>query len=920
MTTTGTRSAAADPLLNQYVWLSPGELFEHQPTVRLDYNVTNRHRLSGSFSVISATRDPDYLNGYDVRFPGALNYARFTSTRPILSASLRSTFGRNVVNELRGGMTAFYGASRFGDESTNGPQSYADQDGYAIDFDANIGLTNWWVRNAPTWRSAPTYSIEDTVTWQRGAHSLNFGGSYLRSTAEEFGQQMVPGANLGMSTIFDPAIGLFTTANFPGASSGQLADARDLYSLLTGRVISVTGQAALDAETNKYVAFGPRIRAGQISVFGMFLQDSWKVRPTLTLTGGLRWDVQTPFSAANDVMSAATMASVCGISGLGPGGTSSKCNFLQPGASGGVYPEFIQLTQGTEGYQTDWNNIAPSASVAWRPNVQDGFLRTLLGDPEQGTLRAGWSVAYERQGLAEFTSIYGPNPGSTLSLTRDTNTGLVPPGESWPVLFSQKDRLYQAPFPESPTFPILARANRADSMYAFAPDIQVGRAQTWMIGFQRSITRDMAMEVRYVGTRGSNQWSDLDYNSIRGENIVANKFIDEFRLAMANLAANNASGVSSRAGSFAYFGPGTGTNPLPIYLAYFNGSKDAANPSAYTGGTSTWSSATFANRLSPAAPAPLTAAGDLDGNSTRRANAAAAGYPANFFIVNPDVASDVVYDSGAFSDYHALQLELRRRLSRGLSFNVNYQYAREAGSAFDGFSFGRTMVAQGGVRHAFKAQADWQIPVGRGKRYGRDLHPILNGLIGGWSINGVGRVQQRALNLGSVRLVGMTLDELQEMYKYYFRPNPTSGLTEVWMLPEDVILNTRRAYSVSTTTLDGYSTSLGPPQGKYIAPANTKDCLQIKGGDCGVSRTNFLSAPWFGRFDLGFTKRFDIRGPMNIEVRFDLLNAFDAVNFDPVANPGSGATIFQTTTAYRDPSNTYDPGGRLGQIMIRFNW
>ena len=76
-----------------------------------------------------------------------------------------------------------------------------------------------------------------------------------------------------------------------------------------------------------------------------------------------------------------------------------------------------------------------------------------------------------------------------------------------------------------------------------------------------------------------------------------------------------------------------------------------------------------------------------------------------------------------------------------------------------------TMVEQGGVRHAFKMQADWQIPVGRGKRFGRDMHPVLNGIIGGWSINGVGRVQQRVLNLGSVRLVGMTLDDLQEMYK-----------------------------------------------------------------------------------------------------------------------------------------------------------
>ncbi len=59
---------------------------------------------------------------------------------------------------------------------------------------------------------------------------------------------------------------------------------------------------------------------------------------------------------------------------------------------------------------------------------------------------------------------------------------------------------------------------------------------------------------------------------------------------------------------------------------------------------------------------------------------------------------------------------------------------------------------------------------------------------------------------------------------------------------------------------------------------------------------------------------------MNFEVRFDLLNLFDNINFNPVANPGSGATIFKVTSAYTDASNTYDPGGRIGQLMFRFNW
>ena len=57
-----------------------------------------------------------------------------------------------------------------------------------------------------------------------------------------------------------------------------------------------------------------------------------------------------------------------------------------------------------------------------------------------------------------------------------------------------------------------------------------------------------------------------------------------------------------------------------------------------------------------------------------------------------------------------------------------------------------------------------------------------------------------------------------------------------------------------------------------------------------------------------------------------MLNVFDNINFNPVDlddNPQAAATsadLFQVTSAYRDPSNTYDPGGRLGQIMFRINW
>lgn len=925
--TDGTVSQNSDPLLQTFAWQSPGELFEHQPTLKIDFNINDNHRLSGSTQAIWAKRDPDYLNGADARFPGAPVYRLFSSSRPLHTLALRSVLSQNLVSELRGGITAMGGKSSFGDITSNGPQNFEDQGGYAIDFDANIGLTNWHVENNMSWRSAPTISLAESLTWQRNSHSVNFGGEITHVTAWENAQQFVPGINLRFNTTSDPAIGLFTggaSGNFPGASAAQLSDARDLYAMLTGRVGGVTGQAALDAATNKYVAFGPRRREGVINMYSLFAQDSWRTTPTLTLNAGLRWDLQMPFAAGNDTMSAATMESVCGMSGLGDGGTYSKCNFA-PGASGGVVPQFVQLKKGTNGYNTDWNNFAPNVGVAWRPNVQDGVLRTILGDPDQATFRGGYSVAYERQGMSIFTGLYGANPGSTLSLTRDESTGLVGTGESWPVLLSQKDRLYNAPFPQTASFPIAIRPNRADSLSAFAPDIKIGHAETWSIGFQRAITTDMAVDVRYVGTRGRNQWSSLNYNDRDYSNIAANGFLDEFKLAVQNLQANNASGIATRTGSIAYFGPGSGTNPLPIYLAYLEGRSDATNPAAYSNSTASWRSSAVTQDIVHTWPDPFSSIVDLDGNLTRRNNAIKAGLPANFFVPNPDANAVNVTDSGAFSDYHALQIDMRRRLSRGLSASINYQYAIERGSAFDGFHYGRTMVQGGNLRHAIKTQWDWTVPVGRGQRFGSNMNPFLDAVLGGWSMNGVGRVQASVINFGNLRMVGMTKDDLQKMYKHDIRINPANGLETVYMLPDDVILNTRRAYNIDPTSVTGYS-ALGVPEGRYFAPPDFGDCIQLRAGDC-EPRTLLIRAPWFTRFDMGVTKKFPIKGTTNIEVRFDVLNVFDNINFDnagasdsTATRAGSGAGIFQTTGFYDDPSNTYDPGGRLGQIMFRFNW
>ena len=116
---------------------------------------------------------------------------------------------------------------------------------------------------------------------------------------------------------------------------------------------------------------------------------------------------------------------------------------------------------------------------------------------------------------------------------------------------------------------------------------------------------------------------------------------------------------------------------------------------------------------------------DLDGNADRVATTRSPPVcRANFFVVNPHADQVDVSDSGAFSNYHALQLELRRRLSRGLSFNGSYQYALEGGSAFLGFHYGRVMnpVAQRPSRDQDAVGLD---DPGRPRpTFGRNMNPV----------------------------------------------------------------------------------------------------------------------------------------------------------------------------------------------------
>jgi hypothetical protein len=894
--------------LQQIDFKSPGRYVNHLPTMRVDFNLSQRHRLSGSYWWQMVNRFPDIQNTGEPQIPGLPNYADYESIRTVGSVTLRSTLSSQLVNEVVGGWQwspGWFNANIVASQFDN-------QAGYSLGFP--LGATSATRATNPNERYQTNYDFKDTVSWLKGNHSLSFGGGFTRVMQNNSSLTVVPSIGFGIQTGLDPAESMFNTTNFPGASNNNLSDARALYAFLTGRVTSIGATAFLNEETNQYEYLGRQDSRGYQDTWNAFVQDSWKIKPTVTFNAGVAWVVQMPFAPGNSTFSTTDMASFCGPYGQRADGYCQ--GLFQVGGNptiGKQQPEFNALTKGTHGYNVDYNQYSPNVGIAWRPNVQAGFLRTMLGDPEQATLRAGFSIGFNQPSVG--TGVYGNNPGRSVTASRN-NTGspylLVGPGETWPVLFRDRNRL--APPSQlvslSPAYPILATTGTSLNLYD--PALKTPYTRSYSFGFQRGLGPDMAIEVRYVGTESKRNWATVDWNDY---NIYETGFLDEFKLAQANLRANLNAG---RGASFAYFGPGTGTNPLPIYLGYLTGSGNVGSPGAYPAGSFT--NTTFVGRLSQYQPAVFDAAEDLH-TTARLANGLLAGFPANFWRMNPVIgtqSASMTMNAGSDSLYRSTVVEVRRRLSHGLHFSGSWTWAWRYTFPQNEFlrETPRVQVrSTNEVPWALKVTTNYDLPFGRGRTYLTDINSWLNGVVGGWAVNVTGRVQAGSLlTVTNSRLVGMSEKDLQDVYK--LRTDPATGT--IYILPDDIILNTRRAFSTSATSLDGYS-SLGPPTGRYIAPASSPECIQLFPGDC-AKRNIYLQGPNFTRFDLNAKKQFPLGGTRVFVLQVDVLNVFNNVNFNPVFNPGSGGGILQVNSAYQDVSGTYDPGGRLLQLVFRINW
>ena len=910
-----------DPLYQEYSYEVPTQSMNRYPTVRLDYQLSARHRLTWSMNFQYTGGGPDTTNNREAYFPGFPVVANQSSIRRATSGWLRSVIGPTIVNEFRigyGGAPIVFAQNQFKPEMWNGP--VANQGGFYLNMANAMQIPtisqgmNAGAAGTTSGRDAYHHIFEDTVNWLKGAHSFNIGGSYTQFQLWAENKTIVPELRFGV-VPGDPADALFAPSNFPGASTTNITNARALYAILTGRVSEVRGTARLNEDTNQYEYLGQGVQRARQRQLGLWLQDSWRVGPNFTINYGARYDLTFPFVSLNNSYSIGDLKDVYGISGVG--------NLFNPNVQSGQPPTFRQLAEGERAYPMDWNNVSPSVGFVWTPEARDGLMRRVTGAAGDFALRAGYSRSYTRLGLTDFTGQVGNNPGVALAVNKQQALGNLGP---LPLLMRDPSRLGPASFPSTPSFPYTEVVT--GDITIFSPSLTVPFSDTWQAGITRAIGRTMSVEARYLGARSQDNWRTNNYNEL---NILENGFLDEFKLAMANLQTNNAAG-GTRAGSFAYFGAGTGTSPLPIFLAHFNGvnRSGAGNAAAYA--SPNFRSALYLTPLARFNPHPYSAANSLINDATTRANAVAAGLPANLLLANPHLigtdGANIVENEGR-TLYNSVALEFRRRAANGLSFASSYVLGHATQSQFLSLRIPSPMLRNGGtegdVTHALKVNAVYPLPFGQGQRFASSAGPVLDRIVGGWQIAGNARVQSGQLvDFGNVRLVGMDKDEFRKLFELRI-----DGQQRVYTLPQVIIDETVKAFSVSATSATGYS-NLGPPSGKYLAPADGIDCIEtIRGeGKCGL-QSLIVQGPLFKQFDLSLVKRVDIVGRISAEFRLDALNVLDSVNFTPVS--GMTSSTNNTNTEFNRQSGSaparYEVNALTGvntarvlQLVSRIRW
>lgn len=791
-------------------------------TVKIDHVINDRNTIFGRYSWGFQNSKCDSANGGLAWFPGGACVLDTKRDPKNLALNWRFNPSARMTNEFVFGMNRF--AFDF---------SYPTTDLNAIQLD-NTPVTWPEVVAAGNRRALKTWQFVDNLSYFAGNHALKFGVNFRFGEHQDVrgsigGQNAVQNVDFNNSRL----INTVDSGRFGIPSDVQLAN--DLP-ILQNNINFLLGRVGTTARG--FVAEGDKFRTGfydftaRFPELDFYIQDTWKVNRRLVIDAGLRWEIKgTPQSSPGGRISIPSQVMTAGA----PAGNTLRWS-----------PNSL--------YGTDFSNIGPSIGFAYDPFGKG-----------KTSIRANYRLAFDRINTFLFSSqVFQNLPGTVQGILSQD--------------FAQSGgRLQNLPKLNPPaTSPsVLAQppAFGLNNVTVADPGFQTPTTNMWSFSVQHEVMRNTVVEVNYIGRRAYNLFGA--YNSNQAQ-INTNGFLDAFKVV-------NAGGQSALVNQL--------LGPDPRRTAAETGSD--AMRRIYRADLVAGNVGLVAQDL-----ARRTIGGQQQ--------TVAAGLGPYFFYSFPQFATGAfVIDSNDFSTYHGVQAQITRRMTGGLEAQFSYSLSKSLDTRSYDPAF---TVAPGGTaqsassspfdiynrklnygisdfdrRHVIQSYWVWDLPFGRGKRFGSSAGRAVDMIAGGWQVSGL-----------------LTFQSGRPFTVF-------SGF------------NTFSTNQSSTINCSGCSRSDGiaydRPDGLkwYFSPEEIAKYSQPGAGELGNTGRNFFRGPGGFNMDAAFFKRVSLTERLGLEIRADVINLANHPTFGfPTATANSA-----TFGRIRD---TLTSGSRKIQLGAKINF
>lgn len=471
-----------------------------------------------------------------------------------------------------------------------------------------------------------SFHWSDNLSRVSGKHSLKFGVDARRQRFDQ--------------TLYYDVNGAFT---FNGGGSNDVGAADQFANYLLGLPTSY-GQGSPQTENVRSTALY------------LFAQDSWRIKPSLTLNYGLRWELNTPQVEIGHRVQTfrpgqATKIYPCQLSADNPLVQTFGTSDCGPGTAGeSVFPLGL-VVPGDQGVpaaltSTYYKAFAPRIGLAWSPSGDSGWRKALFGGSGRTSIRMGWGMFYNpiEQLVLEQFSAEPPFGGSSFFSNTLFNTpfqsqnGTVVPNPFNGILAPPRGQ----PVDWSRFRPILLFGE-------FQPHLRTQYAEQYNFTIQRQLPSDVLLQIGYVGSQGHRLLASHDLNYGQAQPCLdlqqLSTLANDPGLACGPFYADSSFYIAANEIPPGFvlhlpYGPQptvTGPNPTPITLVGLR-------------------------RYSSPACNPLTGGGCPPD-----------GVPVFSSIFAEDTISN--------SNYNSLQVSAEKRFSKGLQFQAAYTFSKSIDNA-----------------------------------------------------------------------------------------------------------------------------------------------------------------------------------------------------------------------------------------------